>query len=103
MNVLLFTIHIGFSGHDGSSDCVHTNRAILLNCLSKSRLTGYSIVDTDGCYQGNPEPGAWVVIIAPKDDTVTEQHVHNLARAYKIAAQQNAVWVTKREEVLTEI
>ena len=94
----VYTIYAGFNGPNGI-DC---NRDLLFRILSECGLNGYTIIEGVGMYNGVSEPGASVILIAQneRDDEHIREHVAAVANEYKDRAQQEEVWVTRRQEDL---
>lgn len=94
----VYTIYVGFNGPRG----VEYNRDLLFHVLAGCGLNGYTVIEGTGMYNGIPEPGASVILIAPneRDDEHIREHVAAVANEYKDLAQQEEVWVTRRQEDL---
>lgn len=98
----VFTIYVGFNGPDRSPETQMTNRDTLFRILAGSGMDGYTVYEGLGLWAGQTEPGASVVMIAPKDTDAeyVEAHAKVIANNYKVQAQQEEVWVTRRQEGL---
>lgn len=94
----VYTIYAGFNGPNG----VQSNRETLFRILAECGLNGYTVIEGTGMYNGVPEPGASVILIAPneRDDEHIREHVAAVANEYKDLALQEEVWVTRRQEDL---
>lgn len=100
---VVFTIYAGLgTPGDDSPDRPARNRAVLLDLLKHCHPDGFTVVDGIGCWEGIEEPGASVIFIAPVDENADalEERVCDTAQAYKIAAEQQEVWITRRREIL---
>lgn len=94
----VFTIYAGFNGPLGEDE----NKRILYQILGECGVNGYTVTEGLGMYNGEPEPCAIVTLIAPRDslrDALAE-HLAEVANRYKDRAQQEEVWVTRRQEEL---
>lgn len=94
----VFTIYAGFNGPLGQE----RNREILYKILSECGVNGYTVVEGFGMYNGEPEACAMVTLIAPRDSLRDDlaEHLAEVATRYKDQAQQEEVWITRRQEDL---
>ena len=94
----VFTIYAGLNGPLGEDE----NKQILLRILAECGIDGYTWTEGIGFYNGRPELSAIVTLIVANDADVFDManHVAEVAIGYKDEAQQEEVWVTRREEQL---
>lgn len=79
------------------------NRATLLDLLHRRHPDGFTVLDGIGCWQGQEEPGASVIFIEEGGGAQLHARVLETARTYKRLAQQDEVWVTRRDETLAVV
>jgi hypothetical protein len=102
---VVFTIYVGFNGPDQSPETAMTNRDTLFKILASGGMDGYTVYEGLGLWAGKQEPGATVVMIAQNEQDAVEVGLHacEIAREYKEQAQQEEVWLTRRDESLLVI
>lgn len=94
----VFTAYFGFNSPVGSADF---NRDLLFDLLADSGLAGYTVVQADGCYEGLHEPSAVVTVICQDDEAKSiDKCLRETCLSYKHAAEQDSVWLTRRQEDL---
>jgi hypothetical protein len=86
----------------GISKRTYNNGLALKRILEASALEGYSIVEGTGFYEGLKEPCMIVSVICQDFSQVAaaEAGLLDVAKAYKQAARQQEVWITRRVEDL---
>ena len=94
-------VHTAYVGFNGPNAGTIFNRNLLLDLLTDSSLDGWTVTFTEGRYQGTNEPGATVVVITETLDG--RDPLLQVCDSYKLIAEQEAVWVTTREEALTVV
>lgn len=101
----VFTIYVGFNGSDQSPETQMTNRDTLFRILAASGMDGYTVYEGLGLWAGQTEPGASVVMIATRDADAeyVAAHARIIAAKYKDQAEQEEVWLTRRQEDLLVI
>jgi hypothetical protein len=79
-----------------------TNRLFLGQILDDSDLPGCTIVEGRGVYDGHSERCVIVSVICPdpSEAAQVELELRTVAENYKAAADQEAVWITRRVEDL---
>ena len=95
---IVYSMFIGFNGPLPW----RSNKATLFHYLNESGLNGFTVTEATGFYNGSEEPSAVVTVIVNEEEDYAkiEKILRNIARHYKLACQQDEVWITRRREDL---
>jgi hypothetical protein len=95
------TVFTAYFGYKGPANTIAFNRDLLSDLLADSRIDGYTLVQADGYFNGAYEPSAVVTVICQNHQAnEMHRHIHDVCTSYKHAAEQEAVWLTCRQEDL---
>jgi hypothetical protein len=94
----VFTAYFGFNGPNNDPDA---SRELLLNLLNDSDLTGFNLAFGTGSYGGITEPSAVVTVITTRPEADGQgESLRAVCLEYKHIAEQECVYITRREEDL---
>ena len=102
---IVFSAFVGFNGPDpgvNHEPCIKQNKVRLFELLESSDLAGYTVTQASGVYGGMPEPSAVITVIAQTQEEAIDcgAILAGVCRAYKEAAKQESVWITRHEQDL---
>jgi hypothetical protein len=101
----VYTIYVGLASN-GSTIAVPFNRTTLLDILNDRHSVGFTAIEGHGFYLGEQEPTMLILIChTDKDgppDTFAD-YICETAKIIKEKLNQEAVWVTRKEEELVVI
>lgn len=99
--VIMATVFTAYFGYIGPINSIDFNRDLLSDLLTDSGIDGYTLVEADGFFNGAHEPSAVVTVICQDYNASDIDHrIREVCVSYKHAAEQDSVWLTRRQEDL---